>query len=116
MSGRVPPSSKANVRRVSRTEEERAATRYARFTGHEPENIGRIFVPPLPKVVALVGDLDAISYTTVRDGETEKYIHTFKAECRPLLCVDADGERIIIIDGKFKFTERGFVDKPRNRR
>lgn len=113
MSGRVPPSSRANSRGPARTEVQRAANRYRRFTGHEPENFGRIEIPPLPKVAACIGEVDAVMYTTVRDGRIEKYVHQFKGKAKPLLCVTPDGKQILFVGGSYTFTERGIVDKTR---
>jgi hypothetical protein len=90
-----------------------AASRYSRFTGHEPENIGSINIPPLPKSAAVIGELDGVMYTTVRDGRVEKYIHEFKGAARPLLCTSPDGKQLLIVGGKYLFTERGIVDKNR---
>lgn len=56
------------------------------------------------------GDCDGILYTTVRDGRTEKYIHTFKKNSRPILASSSDGKQIALIGGKYKFTDRGIVD------
>jgi len=115
MSGRVPPSSRVNVRRVTRTEIQKAASRYERFTGHDAENVGHIEIPPLPKVAASIGECDGIMYTTIRDGREERYIHEFKGDAKPLLCVTPDGKQILLVGGKYTFTERGIVDKRRGR-
>ncbi len=90
---------------------ERASDLYRRFTGHEPESIGRVKVNPLPKVAACIGTCDGILYTTVRDGVTEKYIHKFKARDKPLFCVDPSGKQLMLVGGAYDFTERGIVDE-----
>ena len=113
MSGRVPPSSRAGsrVRAMSRARDVNQAARlYERFAGMDAEEIGRVRIPPMPKVAVCVGELDGVLYTTVRDGVIEKYIHKFKASDRPLMCVSPDGRQILILGGRYRFTERGIVD------
>lgn len=116
MSGKVPPSSGANRRAASFSRSRspnvrRAALLYERFTGHDAESIGEIEVPPLPKEVAVIGECDGVLYTTVRDGKTEKYIHEFAASDKPLLCVSPDGRQLLMVGGRYLFTERGIVDR-----
>lgn len=112
MSGGVPLSSRAGKRRRSgRSDVQRAADLYERFSGHEAEIAGKVKLPPQPKAAVAVGTLDGVLYTTVRDGRTEKYIHKFAAKDKPLLCVTPDGRQILVIGGRFTFTERGIVDK-----
>ncbi|MGV0999702.1 MAG: hypothetical protein ACOYBQ_10280 [Fluviibacter sp.] len=116
MSGRVPPSSQAGKRgRKSNpafsAETKAAADLYRRFTGHEPEAIGKINIRPLPKSAACIGVCDGILYTTVRDGRVEKYIHKFKVSDAPLFCVSPDGTQLLLIGGAYDFTERGIVDR-----
>ena len=113
MSGRVPPSSRARTRApLSRNAAvRRGASLYERFSGHEAEIVGRVKVAPLPKVGVIIGDLDFVGYTTVRDGRIEKYIHKFAAQDRPALIVAPDGKSIHVIGGRYTFTERGIVDK-----
>lgn len=111
MSGKVPPSSRANIRRSARSQTQRAALLYERFTGHDAEDSFRVTIPDLPKSVAVIGPCDAVQYTTVRDGVTEKYIHKFKSEDKPLLCVSPDGRQLLFIGGDYVFTERGIVDR-----
>lgn len=89
----------------------RAAKLYENFSGHEAEKVGRVKVPAVPRVGVAIGTVDGIMYTTVRDGETQKYIHQFKNVDKPLLVVSPDGKQIFMIDGKYDFTERGIVDR-----
>lgn len=49
-------------------------------------------------------------YTTVRDGEVEKYIHRFKKSARPILAASHDGKQLVLIGGDFVFTECGITD------
>ncbi|HEY6020918.1 MAG TPA: hypothetical protein VIY48_13765 [Candidatus Paceibacterota bacterium] len=106
----VPPSSRAGF--VSReTQLQNARDLYERFTGHEGNEVVSIDKPHMPDVMLVVGDVDGILYTTTRDGETEKYIHKFKKNCRPLFCVSHDGKQIFMLGGSYDFTERGIVDR-----
>lgn len=112
MSGQVPLSSRAGSRRrVGNSKAIRqAANLYERFTGHEAEEGARIKVPALPGVAVAIGDVDGILYTTVRDGVVEKYIHKFAASDKPIFAVSPDGKQLLMIGGRYTFTERGIVD------
>lgn len=101
MSGRVPRSSAAEL--LS------AAALYKEFTGMDPESISSVNVE-LPKAVLVIGECDGVLYTAVRDGVEESYIHKFRKRSRPLLCVSADGKKLVILGGDYQFTERGIVD------
>jgi len=83
---------------------------YERFTGHAVDVAERAHVPSLPRVAAVVGECDGVLYTTVRDGKTESYIHRFRARDRPLLAVSPDGRQLLLIGGRYRFTEAGIVD------
>ena len=87
-----------------------AARRFSDFTGHAPEYLERVKLST-PKIGLVIGDLDGILYTTVRDGKTEKYVHRFKRKSRPLLISSSDGKSLHIVGGQYKFTDRGIVDK-----
>lgn len=88
-----------------------AARLYNDFTGHGEFEVKRVKVPNFPRELVVIGELTHIGYDTVRDGEYEKYMHVFKKSARPLFCVSPDGRQIIIIGGRFQFTDRGIVDK-----
>jgi len=115
MSGSVPPSSRAkgrNLRRAApaRGDVARASDLSERFTGHDAEELGTVKVNPLPKVAAVIGECDGVLYTTVRDGVQERYIHEFAKRDKPLLCVSPDGRQILLVGGRYRFTEAGIVD------
>lgn len=112
MSGRVPPGprAKAKARRNPSRDVARAGQLFERFTAHDPMPIASITVPPLPKAVAVIGELDAVEYTTVRAGKVEAYRHDFADGDRALLCVSPDGRQLLIVGGRYKFTARGIVD------
>jgi len=76
------------------------------FTGEYPEKLKKIRIRN-PKTGLVIGELDGVLYTTVRDGKTEKYEHEFKKGSRPLLVSSHDGESLHILGGDYEFTERG---------
>ena len=80
------------------------------FRGDEPESAQKVRLRN-PKVGFVVGEMDGVLYTTVRDGKTEKYIHKFRKKSRPLLVSSHDGNSLHIIGGEYEFTERGIVDR-----
>lgn len=106
----VPESSRS--KRHNRDARIAAASRiYTEFTGHDASEVIEIDKPDFPDTLAVIGDIDGILYTTVRDGITEKYIHKFKKNCRPLFCVSPDGKQLFMLGGSYDFTERGIVDR-----
>lgn len=84
---------------------------YQRFTGHAAEILGKVKIPSAPDVGVCIGTVDGIMYTTVRDGERQKYIHQFRAKDKPLFVVDPDGKQIFLIGGEYDFTDRGIIDR-----
>lgn len=66
---------------------------------------------PNPKSGLVIGELDGVLYTTIRDGKEESYIHEFKERSRPLLVSSSDGNSLHIIGGQYVMTDRGIVDK-----
>ena len=106
----VPPSTRAGRKLPAGSDVEQAADLYSRFSGHEPESIGKVPAPRRLKTAIAIGDCDGILYTTVRDNRTEKYIHRFRKADRPLLTVAPDGSQIVLVGGNYTFTERGIVD------
>ena len=88
-----------------------AATLFEDFTGHTGRVVAKIKKPVYPDAVVVIGECDGVLYTTVRDGETESYIHRFKACSRPLLCSSADGKTLYLLGGAYRFTDRGIIDK-----
>ena len=113
MSGGVPRSSRAGrkSRPISRNRDvNQAADLYERFTGHEATEGAKIKVAAMPRVAVAIGDVDGILYTTMRDGKVEKYIHKFAAKDKPLFAVSPDGKQLLMVGGRYTFTERGIVD------
>ncbi len=64
-----------------------------------------------PKTGLVIGELDGVLYSTVRDGKKEKYIHEFKRKSRPLLIASSDGDSLHIVGGQYEFTNAGIEDK-----
>jgi hypothetical protein len=99
----VPASRRVQLRNASKL--------FSDFTGHKAEVIDTVDKPVVPDVMSVIGDIDGILYTTVRDGQVEKYIHKFKKKCRPLFAVSHDGKQLFMLGGSYDFTELGIVDK-----
>lgn len=103
MSGKVP--------RSRRTEVDKAGRLYREFSGHDPDEVQTVEIPDMPSAVLVIGQLEGVIYSTVRDGQSERYIHKFRQRSRPMLCASPDGEQLFIVGGTFEFTDRGIVDK-----
>jgi hypothetical protein len=88
----------------------RAIALFKDFRGNNPDYVDDVEIPEYDTAM-VIGQLDGIMYTTVRDGKKESYIHKFKASARPLLASSFDGKQLIIIGGHYNFTDRGIVDK-----
>jgi hypothetical protein len=98
----VPPSSTND--RVKK-----AGKVYEQFTGHCAEYYENADYKPL-EVGAKIGKVEGILYRTVRDGNTEHYIHEFKRSAQPDLVADHDGSQIQLVGGDYRFTDRGIID------
>ena len=103
MSGKVPLSKRA--------QKTRAAALYSEFSGHEADEYQMVTKPIIPDTLAVIGELEGVIYSTVRDGEHERYIHKFRVSSRPLLCVSPDGRQLFVLEGSYLFTDRGIVDE-----
>jgi hypothetical protein len=89
----------------------KARALYEDFTGAPGRIAGKVSVPPIDKVLTVVGECEAVAYTAVRDGERASYQHEFRQKSRPLLAVSPDGKRLYLIGGSYRFTERGIEDR-----
>ena len=99
-----------HVPRSSIARERQAADLYEQFSGHETDVLGTVDIADHDTAV-VIGELDGVLYSTVRDGVQEKYIHEFKKKSRPLLAVSGDGKQLYILEGGYIFTETGINDR-----
>lgn len=83
---------------------------YESFRERRPRKI-KVLQVDIPQVVACVGHVDYIGYTTTHGRKTQPYKHKFFPGSRPLLCVSADGRQLLLLGGRYVFDERGIVDK-----
>lgn len=89
---------------------DKAVKRFSGFTGMEPGAVESVPVSG-PGVAFLVGTLDAVEYTTVRDGKRESYRHDFRKAARPLLAIGNDGRQLLVLSGAYRFTDEGITDE-----
>ena len=87
-----------------------AAHLFKEFTGDNPTSLRRVKLPN-PKSGVVIGELDGVLYTAVRDGVAEPYIHEFKKRSRPLLVSSHDGTSLHILGGRYAVTDRGIEDE-----
>ena len=97
----VQPSSTARLKNATKI--------YKEFTGHDGDEVEYFHYPNID-TGAIIGKLDGVLYTTVRDGVVEKYIHEFREKSSPLLAVSHDGKQLLVVGGSYKFTDRGIED------
>lgn len=95
---------------ISTTDDVAKANRlYKRFTGKNPPAARKIQIPSFTKAGVVFGTLFGVGYISERDGKP--YQHTFRTKSRPLLIASSDGKSVLIVGGRFAFTERGIVDR-----
>lgn len=87
----------------------RAIKLYRSFRDAEHEEIVTVRVPT-PAAAAVIGHVDYVGYTTTHEGKTVRYEHKFRAGSRPLMCASADGTQLLLLGGRYEFTEQGIVD------
>lgn len=80
------------------------------FREREPKRI-RVVDFDLPRAVMVIGYVEEIHYTTTHGKKSVLYRHPFQAGSRPLLCSSADGAQLLLLGGRYKFTDRGIVDR-----
>jgi hypothetical protein len=96
--------------RIPRRELKAAVQLYESFREKTPRRLDVIEFE-VPKVVAVIGHLEALDYRTTHADDTKLYNHKFVPGSRPLLCVSADGRCLLLLGGRYRFTERGIVDR-----
>jgi len=67
----------------------------------------RVRAPRLGGAAIVVGQLDAVLYTT---PQGERFKHSFRPRSRPTLIASGDGSQLAIVKGRYRFTARGIVD------
>lgn len=91
-----------------------AAHKLKDFSGHEPGKVIETIIPSV-KTGLVIGELDLIGYRTKRDGidggRLVRYGHQFGKKSRPLLAVSKDGTQLLIVGGRYEFTEAGIEDR-----
>lgn len=95
---------------------QRAARRFARFTGERARSVEKIPFPENPGAGLAVGPVLMLGYSAVRDGKRQNYLHKFTERARPMLVASHDGRALYMLGGNYKFTERGIVDAARKPR
>lgn len=98
MSGKVPRSEYAEGLEL-----------YREFTGMEPTTVDTVEIPDY-SVAIVIGECDAIQYSTIRDGINEQYEHRFSKRARPLLCVSHDGKQMFLVGDGYEFRDTGIND------
>lgn len=88
---------------------QQACDLFVSFREKKPSKIKTVQVE-LPAAVMVVGHVDAIDYTTTHGRKVVPYRHEFARGSRPLLCASANGKQLLLLGGRFEFTERGIVD------
>lgn len=83
---------------------------YESFREESPRKVGAVRVN-IPQAVAVMGYVEGIDYRTTHGRKLTLYHHDFEPGSRPLLAVSADGTQLLLLGGRYQFTEQGIVDK-----
>ena len=70
-------------------------------------------VSPTPKVLAQLGRLEAVVYSTAKHGRrSAHYEHSFgeTGKRKPMLAMDPRNKRLHVIGGDYTVTDRGIED------
>lgn len=87
-----------------------AVALYQAFREKKPKRI-RVVDFDIPTAVVAIGYVDEICYTTSHGDKPVAYTHSFAPGSRPLLVSSADGRQLLLLGGRYKFDDRGIVDK-----
>lgn len=87
-----------------------AVNLYQSFREKAPKRI-KVVQFDVPEAVMVVGHVEEIAYRTTHGEKTEHYVHAFEPGSRPLLVASHDGKQLLLLGGRYKFTDRGIVDK-----
>lgn len=91
---------------MAKHEVKRGKRLFKAFNEREPEHLDKVHVKEYTTLV-LIGPCLEIAYHA-DDGKN--YRHTFRPSSRPLLAVSHDGKQLVLLKGKYRFTDRGIVD------
>lgn len=83
---------------------------YTSFRERKPTRL-KVVHFDVPEAVIVIGHVDEICYTTTHGNKPEHYSHEFQSGSRPLLCASHDGKQLLLLGGRYEFTDRGIVDK-----
>jgi len=92
---------------MSRKKIQRGSKLFKAFNDRPPEKLDKVQIPEY-EVLVEIGECTHIAYLA-DDGKN--YIHRFKPSSRPVLAVTDDGKHLVLLGGKYRFTDRGIVDK-----
>jgi hypothetical protein len=91
-----------------------AAKKFEDFTGHDADKVLKVDVPAVREGL-VVGELDLLGYRVKREGveggRMVRYAHQFRKQSRPLLAVSKDGTQLLIVGGRYEFTEAGIENR-----
>lgn len=81
-----------------------------RFAGYHGKRAKTVQETEISDVFFALGNVTEISYTVIEGGKEVAYNHEFKRP--PVLAISSDGHHAVILDGEWRFTNRGFEDEP----
>lgn len=87
-----------------------AAKLYESFRERTPRRIKKVGIA-VPRIAVDIGHVEYIGYRTTHGKKLTLYQHDFGPGSRPLLCVSPDGRQLLLLGGRYVFTERGIVDR-----
>lgn len=87
----------------------RAVKLYTDFHGESPKYVDEYEID-LPSHALQIGRLEGVIYSCRMDGKHQRFLHEFTGKSRPILAVSADGTQLLVLDGDYRFTDRGIVD------
>lgn len=93
---------------------EEAAHKLEEFSGHPAKHVLKVNQPETRQGL-VIGELRVLEYVTKREGinrdKLTRWAHTFRKKSRPLLAVSKDGKQLLIVGGRYEFTEAGIEDR-----
>lgn len=91
------------------TQIECAMKLFKRFRLDDPQFVDELKVL-FPEVAMTIGTCDGVLYTTKRNGKVEHYVHEFAQKSKPILAASWDGKQLLILGGRYDFTQDGITD------